>query len=90
MALSKQLQRELKQHAHHLNPVIIIGNKGLTEAVQLEIERALMDHELIKIKINTDDRNSLKQITEEICQKRDAEFVHQIGHTIIIYRKKEV
>ncbi len=89
MTLSKQLKRELKQRAHHLRPVIIIGNKGLTEAVQLEIERALLDHELIKIKINADDKELRKKMAEEICQKREAAFIHSIGHTIIIYRESE-
>ncbi len=89
MTLSKQHKKELKQQAHHLKPIIMIGNKGLTEAVQLEIERALLDHELIKIKINADDRESRHQMAEEICQKREAEFVHAIGHIVIVYRQSD-
>lgn len=89
MPLTPAQKRTLKQSAHHLKPVVIIGAKGLTENVQLEIERALLDHELIKIKIHADSRESRKAMIEEICKERDAEFIHQIGHIAIIYRENE-
>lgn len=47
---------ELKARAHHLNPVVMVGQQGLTEAVIKETDAALTAHELIKIRIFGDDR----------------------------------
>lgn len=89
MTLSQEKKLQLRKKAHHLRPVIIIGNKGLTDAVQLEIERALLDHELIKIKINNNDRKLIKSMFDEICEAREAEFIQTVGHTAVIYRENE-
>jgi len=89
MPLSDVEKRKLKAQAHHLKPIVIIGNKGLTESVQLEIERALFDHELIKIRVNAEDNAARKAMADEICRARDAELINIIGHIAIIYRKNE-
>ena len=81
--------KQLKQKAHHLNPIILIGQNGLTPAVQLEIERALLAHELIKIKINLDDRELRGTMIDEICQAREATLIQSIGKVAVIYRKRE-
>ncbi len=65
----------------------MIGQSGLTEAVLSEIELALDNHELIKIKIQSDDRDLRSQISAEICSKTEAEFIQSIGKIIVIYRK---
>ena len=88
MKLTQQLKRTLAAKAHHLKPVIIIGNKGLTENVQTEIERALFDHELIKIRISGGDRDARKTDTQLICQHHQAELIAHIGHIIVIYRPR--
>ena len=67
----------------------MIGDKGLTEAVQLEIERGLLDHELIKVKIANNNRNERKNIIAKICRARNAELIQAIGKIAIIYRKNE-
>lgn len=87
MTISKEARLKLKKQAHHLNPVVMIGSKGLTAAVQLEIERALLDHELIKIKIHAENKEERKEMIETICKARDAEFIGAIGYVAIIYRK---
>ena len=51
MSLSPEQRREYRAIAHNLKPVIIVGDKGLSEGLQEELERALNDHELIKIKV---------------------------------------
>jgi RNA-binding protein len=89
MPLTEIFKKQLRRKAHSLNPVILIGNKGLTDAVQLEIERTLFDHELIKIKINHGDRDIKKQIIEKICKDREAELIQTIGHVAVIYREAE-
>lgn len=87
MTLSPKFKQQLKAEAHHLNPIISIGNRGYSAAVQAEIERALDDHELIKIKIAGEDRDERKKLTEELCKFHQAELVQAIGKIIVIYRK---
>lgn len=79
--------KKLRAKAHSLKPVIMIGQSGLTEAVVSEIELALDNHELIKIKIQSDDRGLRSQVSTEICSKTAAEFIQSIGKIIVIYRK---
>ena len=86
--MNKNLLLQLRRQAHHLKSIVIIGNKGLTSAVQLEIERALLAHELIKIKINAIKSERQKMIAK-ICQQRRAETVQTIGNIAVIYRKNE-
>jgi len=89
MTLTVVQKKALRQKAHTLKPVILLGQHGLTPAVQLEIERALLTHELVKIKIPGEDREERQAIVEAICQEREAELVQLIGKTPTIYRKKE-
>lgn len=85
--LTQKQKRALMSRAALLNPVILIGNKGLTEAVHLEIEKALVAHELIKIRFHTKDRDWQKAASEEICQQHEADSVSHTGHVIVIYRE---
>ena len=85
---SKQISH-LRALSHNLNPVVMIGNNGLTEQVLKEIDVSLNAHELIKIKVFGDDRESRKQMLEEICEKCSAEAVHHIGKQLVVYRKAE-
>lgn len=78
----------LKSQAHHLKPVVIIGSGGLSDGVANEIERALNDHELIKIRISQEERDVRKSITAQIIANHQAELIGSIGHIIILYRRK--
>lgn len=81
--------RSLKKLSHHLEPVVLLGAKGLTDAVHKEIEVALESHELIKIKLSSKDKLEKQALAETICKKHDATLVNQIGHVIVIYRKSQ-
>ena len=76
----------LKGLAHSLQPVVMIGNQGLTAAVMKEIERGLNAHELIKIKAATDEPEIRRAWLEEICTSSGAAAVQQIGKVLVIYR----
>jgi RNA-binding protein len=86
MPLNTKAKQQLKAKAHKLKPVVMIGNNGLTDAVNKEIDRALHDHELIKIRILSNDRDLRRQIFNEICQVNQAELVQVIGSIGVIYR----
>lgn len=85
--LTPQDIRSLKNKVHHLKPIVIVGNKGLTDTVIQEIDRALDDHELMKIRIHTQNREDLAKNTADICTKTNAILIHSIGHIVAIYRK---
>ena len=87
--LTAAQQQYLKGLAHPLSPVIIIGDKGLTEAVLKETDRALKAHELIKIKAGSDEKETRAQWLVRICEALDASPVQQIGKVLVIYRPAE-
>ena len=87
--MQKRPNKALKQQAHHLKPVVMIGNKGLSDAVHQEIEVALDAHELIKIKINANDQEDKKIMLELILQQHQAQLIQSIGYIAVIYRKNK-
>lgn len=85
--LTKQDILHLKARAHHLNPVVMIGQKGLTEAVIQETDTALRAHELIKVRVLGDDRQERIEICEALCAETGAQLVQHIGKLLILYRE---
>jgi RNA-binding protein len=82
-------KKALVAAAHHLNPVVMIGQKGLTPNVIAETDQALTAHELIKVKITADDKEERTELMQKICSELNAEGLKLIGNIAIIYRKKE-
>jgi RNA-binding protein len=87
MSLTSAQRKDLKAKAHHLNPVILMGNQGLTEAVLKAIDEALTAHELIKIKVAGAEREQRQEWLAAICAQLMAEAVDSIGRILIVYRK---
>jgi RNA-binding protein len=86
LALDDATRRTLKKQAHHLKPVVQTGAAGLSEPVLAELDRALFDHELVKIKLANDDKPSRRAEVDEACERLDAACVQQIGRTATLYR----
>jgi RNA-binding protein len=84
--LSNEDKKRFRAIGHRLKPVIAVGGKGLSEPVVSELERALRDHELIKIKIAVEDREDRGQIMEEISRQTGAEIVQSVGKTALLFR----
>ena len=87
MSLTPKARQHLKANAHKLKPIVLIGSKGLTTAVIKEVDVALRDHELVKIRLSTDDREAKKEMLNEICSSCHAEMVQLIGKIGVVYRK---
>lgn len=85
--LTSQQRQYLKQQAHKLNPVVMIGNKGLTDNVLEEIDQALRAHELIKVRVNLKEREERQQVVSQITETVAAEKVQVIGHILILWRQ---
>ncbi len=86
MAISSAQRRLLRQQAHHLKPVVTLGQQGLTAAVLHELNIALDHHELLKVKINGADRTARAALISAIAEQCTAEVVQHIGHTASFYR----
>lgn len=84
--LTSAQRQYLKGLAHSLSPVVIIGEKGLTEAVIKEIDQALKAHELIKIKAGSDDKETRSRWQGEVCRQLGATSVQMIGKILVVYR----
>ena len=89
MNLSTKQKQHLKGLAHNLKPVVMMGSNGLTEAVVAEIEMSLNHHELIKVKIASEDRDTKQLIVDAIIRETNAEKVQVIGKTLVLYRASE-
>jgi RNA-binding protein len=87
MALNDKQKRYLKGLAHPLKPVVLIGNKGLTDTVVNEINNALEQHELIKVRVSGQERADRVVMLNEISAKTNSDLVMVIGHIGGYYRK---
>ena len=85
--LSPSERRALKARAHGLEPVVLVGDKGLTAAVLAEIDRALAAHELIKVRVQAE-RGERTVLLAEICTGTRALPVQQIGKMLVVFRKR--
>jgi RNA-binding protein len=86
--LSTADRKSLKARAHHLQPVVMIGDAGLTPQVLAEVETNLKSHELIKIRVLGEDRFARAALIEAVCEATGASAVQQIGRMLVIYRPK--
>ena len=86
MILTNTEKKRLRAIGHALKPQVTIGQKGLTTNIGQEINRALEDHELIKIKMQIPDREMRRALIKKICSVYHAESVQAIGHTSLLYR----
>ncbi len=87
--MTSKERQVFKAKAHALKPVVIVGNQGLTENVNMEIARALYDHELIKIRIMAADRQAKKDIFAEIGKIHKAELIQLVGNIGVLYLKSD-
>jgi RNA-binding protein len=89
VTLTGKQKNHLRALAHHLNPIVAIGNAGLSESVTNEIEQALGHHELLKLKLPAGNKQERTSMLASICAKSLAEPVQIIGRVGVIYRPAE-
>ncbi len=87
--IDSKTKSALKGQAHHLKPVVQIGKKGLNEAVIEEIDRALLAHELIKVQLHPDLKNTSEEVIQDITLKTSCSLIDTIGNIVIFYRQNE-
>jgi putative YhbY family RNA-binding protein len=86
LSLTSTQRRELRARGHHLRPVVIIGDSGMTTSVLNEINKNLSSHGLIKIRALAADHATREQWMHEVCTSLHAAPVQHIGKTLIVYR----
>lgn len=87
--LSAAHRKDLRARAHKLDPVVVIGAKGLTDEVVREIELALKAHELVKVRAAALEREQRQPALDAILARTGAELVQRIGKVFVIYRKSD-
>jgi RNA-binding protein len=85
--LAMRDRKRLRQIAHHLQPVVTIGDAGMTEPVIAETNRALTDHELIKVRLHGDDREARTRTIDALARACDAMVIQTIGKIVVLYRR---
>jgi len=86
MSLTAEQKKHFRTLGHNLNPIVMVAGNGLSENIQLEVDRALEDHELIKVKFSVGDRDLKRQLIRELCDIVEAQLVQEIGNIALIYR----
>src|SRR5512139_304256 len=89
LALSNAQKRYLRGLAHDLKPVIMVGAKGVTDALVAELDLALEQHELLKVKVAAEDRETRDSWIEAMTAQAKATLVSRIGHTAVLYRRRK-
>lgn len=86
MPLSIAEKKRFRRIGHELKPVVMTGGEGLSEGVVAEVERALEDHELIKVRINGEDREERAAAMAALAAQCKAQTVQVIGKIVLLYR----
>ena len=86
ITLTPSQRKEYRAAAHHLNPVVAIGNDGLTEAVAKEIDAALKAHGLIKVRVFSDDRAAREAALQTLAEQLHAAPIQHIGKLLVLWR----
>lgn len=86
MPLSTERKKQLRTIGHKLNPIVTIADRGLTDGVRAELNRALDDHELIKVKLAVTERESRHEAVALLQAMPGVEIVQQVGKVALLYR----
>ena len=86
MALDGKQRRKLRALGHHLTVVVQVGQEGVTAGVIAAVEQALWDHELVKVKLASEDRETRQEQAEALAFGTGAEVAQVLGRTALLYR----
>jgi len=88
VALSEKQKKHLRRLAHPMSPLVMLGNAGLTDGVVNELDRALNDHELVKVAARVGDRVSRDAALGDLALRTSSEIVQRIGRIGLFYRRR--
>lgn len=88
MTLSEKQKKHLRRLAHPMSPIVMLGNAGLTPGVIKELERALTDHELVKVSARVGERGARDAALDDLAKHTSSEIVQRIGNVGVFYRRR--
>jgi RNA-binding protein len=86
MSLDGRQRRKLRALGHHLSVVVQVGHDGVTAGVLAALEQALWDHELVKVKLASEDRDTRQEQAEALASGTGAEVAQVLGRTVLLYK----
>ena len=89
MTLSGKQRRALRALGHHLKPVVLVGQHGVTPAVVSAVNQALHDHELVKVKLSDEDREARAEAVARLAADTTSEVAQVLGKTALLYRPRK-
>ena len=84
---SGKLRRSLRAHGHALSPIVHVGKAGMTPAVVKQVEQALADHELVKLKVDADSPDDRFAAADQLAAQPGVNVVQILGRAILIYKR---
>ena len=87
MTLSEKQKKHLRRLAHPMNPIVMLGNAGLTTGVVKELDRALADHALVKVSARVGERGARDAALNDLAKQTSSEIVQRIGNVGLFYRR---
>ena len=88
MSLTDAQLKYLRRLGHDRNPIVLVGQGGISPNLVAELDRALQDHELVKVRARVGERKTRDQILDELARATGAELVQRIGHVALYYRPR--
>ena len=85
--MTSSAKKKYRQIGHHLRPIVTVGNSGITDRVIEEMQRALHDHELIKVKLNIEKKSERAREVKNLSSTLDAHLIQLIGKNALFYKK---
>ena len=86
--LDSKARQDLRARAHHLKPIITVGAQGVTPSLLAELDRALFDHELLKVRLPAVDKEKREDCIEQLSGGARAETIGRVGRILILYRPR--
>lgn len=83
MPLTGPQKRYLRGLGHHLDPVVLLGKEGLTDAVVAKVDAELLNHELVKVRVGSEEG-----VAAQLAKRTRSEVAQEIGHTALLYRRR--
>jgi RNA-binding protein len=87
MSLTEPQRKFLRRLGHDRSPIVLVGQAGIGPNLVAELDRALRDHELVKVRARAGDRDARDAILAELAAATRSELVQRIGHVALYYRR---
>ncbi|MDY6830020.1 MAG: YhbY family RNA-binding protein [Pseudomonadota bacterium] len=87
MPITPTQRKQYRAIGHHLQPIVVVAENGISAGVRDELDRALHDHELIKVRLTAENRDHRQELLNSVLAATGAELVQRIGHVALILRR---